>query len=205
VPWQDVGDDDIDFPAWASGNCSADPPAPLSIPASTEILGSWSQSRLALAYFLRRREGRASGEGPNVKTLIYFDPGNMKDFAPPSNGDKIYAAIRGQPAPQTCDWQHPIADLLAAFVQVPGNQIIFVTGDHTAEPDENGKRHYSGLWKYYLAKIWNQPSRGRVRICDYPGMSHEAIIQNFWTIVRNPPASGCPAQSGKQAPRPWHP
>ena len=63
---------------------------------------------------------------------------------------------------------------------------------------------FAGLWKYYLAGLWNQPFASQAQICDYNGMSHEDVLRNFAYTVQNPP-NGCPVASDGQQPVAWNP
>jgi hypothetical protein len=68
--------------------------------------------------------------------------------------------------------------------------------------DANG---YAGLWKYYFAGIWNQPFANRALVCDYSGMDHPGVIDNFYTYVQNT-TGNCPASPSSSYKRTaWNP
>jgi hypothetical protein len=69
--------------------------------------------------------------------------------------------------------------------------LLVLTGA-ASEEKSNGKPTYAGLWKYYLAGIWNQPFAIRAVICDYDNMGHEDVLRNFAYAVNSSIAS-CPS------------
>jgi|GEM_PF-2220622 len=180
----------IAYENWAAGNCS-DALAASTVPSDATTLAGWSLGRLGIVYFLNT----ASQERINkVRTIVLFDPGESKEFAEPSLFDKA----RGR---KTCDWKYDINGMLTRWLSSnDSNRLIVLTG-HVTEEKKDGRSTFAGLWKYYLAGIWNQPFAGRAQVCDYDNMTHNEVMRNFAFVVKSPP-NGCPSGSGLTA---WHP
>lgn len=127
------------------------------MPSSASTLVGWSESRLAPIYFLAANPGRWS----QIHTIVLFDPGDTKDFTGSS-----------------CDSGHgyDINALLADWIlsDPQGNNKLFVFTGERSETDG-----FHGLWTYYFAGIWNQSFASQAIVCDYSGMGHPDILQNF--------------------------
>lgn len=195
---------------WSSGNCSDWKVQQIlqNMPPSVNTLAGWSRGRLGPAYFL---ETATQSQKDQIHTIILFDPGNTNDF---TNGG----------CETDSKYSYDFNSLYANWLQSdPQNRLIIYTGAVTEEspaigPDpqtpiaeqmNNGsitipRFTFAGLWKYYLADIWNQPFAHQAQICDYSGMSHEDVLRNFAYTVQNP-QNGCPVAANGQQPVAWNP
>ena len=178
------------------------------LPPTIDTLAGWSEGRLGPIYYLVA----ATPEQRNrVHTIILFDPGNTIDF---TNG--------------SCDTNHRynINAILADWLSSnPTNRLIIYTGLRSEEGNfgpcpqpfveqlQDGtllqqpcvvNETFAGLWKYYLAGIWNQPFANQAQICDYNGLSHEGVLANFAYTVKKP-ISSCPVAKNGQYPVAWNP
>jgi hypothetical protein len=113
-----------------------------------------------------------------------------------------------------------INSLLSGWLAIdPHNELIVLTGYDSEEHTVNlpiihvglGESHYHGLWNYYLKDLWAMPwsVRSRAQICDYNNLGHEAVLQDFYTIVKqsgdgNRP-NACPSSPQAPSPTAWNP
>ncbi len=177
---------DLNIPAamWVEGNCSTAGAA--NIPRGVETLAGWSLGRLAPLYVLAA-DHRRWGE---VHRIVLFDPGSAQNM---SGCDKAMH-------------DPSVGYLLAEWLSSnPGNHLEVYTGKDTEEAALGaGRFQFGGLWHYYFPQIWNQPFAGQVKVCDYPGAGHAAILEKLaWEVQR--PAAGCKPVDGLSQPIPWHP
>jgi hypothetical protein len=119
-----------------------------------------------------------------VHRIVLFDPGDTGDFAKPSG----WSALIGG---QTCDWQIPIPQLLAKWLQSDASNRLFVLTGAASEEKQNGRSTYAGLWKYYFPAIWDQPFAGRAVVCDYDNMAHETVLTTGYGMVESN-SDSCP-------------
>jgi len=127
------------------------------VPSTANTLVGWSESRLAPIYFLAANHDRWG----QIHTIVLFDPGDTNDF---TNG--------------SCDGAYKINSLLAQWLQSnPQNQLLVFTGERS---ETDG---FHGLWTYYFADIWNQSFANQAIVCDYRGMGHPDVLDNFASYV----------------------
>jgi len=199
--WMNVSDLDFDYPQWASGNCNPLPPGPIQIPASVNTLAGWSVGRLGPIYFLKD----FPGQWPQISNIILFDPGSKSEMEGAEGCDAMLTSP-------------PISQLLVSWLKSPGDhRLLVLTGIRSEDWDAVlkgvgiGKAHFSGLWHYYFSDLWSQPwsVRSRVQVCDYDDLAHEAVLDDFYQIVKATglgiQASGCPVSPAAPNPVPWNP
>ena len=184
-----VADDQWPVGAWSTGHCTTGPAASLAhAPSSIKTLSGWSKGRLGPMYFL---ESAGHARVANVHYIVLFDPGSIGEMSP-------------------CDGSlHPksINTLLAEWLhENGGNKLLVLTGHDSEEHrfGRIGRSYYRGLWHYYFAGIWNKAFAGQALVCDYNNLGHEAVLKDFYGVVRYPP-SGCPVSRLAPGPVPWHP
>ncbi len=199
--WMNVSDLDFDYPQWVSGNCNPLPPVPIYIPTSVNTLAGWSVGRLGPIYFLKDFPGQWS----QINNIILFDPGSKSEM----EGTEGCDAKLTNP---------PISQLLVSWLTSPGDhRLLILTGIRSEDWDAVvkgigiGKAHFSGLWHYYFSVLWSQPwsVRSRVQVCDYDDLAHEAVLNNFYQIVKATglgiQGSGCPVSPAAPLPVAWNP
>ncbi len=179
-----------------------------NLPSTVNTLAGWSEGRLGPIYYLA---AATQEQKDRIHTIILFDPGNTSDF---TNG--------------SCDTnpKYDINTFLADWLRSnPANRLIIYTGLRSEEGNPGpypqpfveqlqdgtllqqpyiNNETFAGLWKYYLAGIWNQPFANQAQICDYNGMSHEDVLANFAYTVQHP-ISSCPVAADGQKPVAWNP
>ena len=96
-----------------------------------------------------------------------------------------------------------LADWLASNAE---NRLIVFTGKDTEDKEfwGLGKSTFAGLWKYYFPNIWQQTFADRAMVCDYDGMEHYQVLDQFRGVVANPPST-CPAAKDGTPAQQWHP
>jgi hypothetical protein len=152
-------------------------------------LAGWSKGRLGVIYYLQEA---GTQRVRDVHRIVLFDPGDLADM----NRDRIKDLIGQGP----CDWKFDTNGLIANWLASDeSNRLIIFAGEKTEHYEGNEPR-YRGIWKYYLAGLWNKPFADRSKICHYEHMDHEAIVPKFGYMVGSMsfdcPPGGSPA---------WHP
>lgn len=179
-----AADHNLGLNEWRSdGICTSS--RAVNIPSGVEILAGWSRGRLGPAYFLDGARARWE----EIHWIILFDPGNASE-------------MQGN-----CDETLDINALLADWLKSnPRNHLVVLAGRRTEEKTFGywGHPDFQGLWKYYLAGIWNQYFAEQALICDYDNMDHEDVLRKFSWIIRNP-LDSCPTADGAPTPVAWHP
>jgi hypothetical protein len=177
---------DLNIPAamWVVGNCATAGAA--NIPRGVETLAGWSLGRLGPIYVLAA-DHRRWGE---VHRIVLFDPGSAANMA---------GCDKAMDDPS-------VGFLLAEWLSAnSSNHLEVYTGHDTEEAAEGvGRFRFGGLWHYYFPQIWNQPFAVQVKVCDYPGAEHRAILEKLsWEVLH--PAPGCKPIPGLASPISWHP
>lgn len=112
------------------------------------------------------------------------DLGSTNEMAKLSLLDRL----RGMEPP--CDLSYDINSLLAGWLQSsPQNQLVVFTSR------DSERNNFGGLWTYYFAGIWNQPFANQALVCDYNGMQHPDVLQNFAGYIGDlllEPMANCP-------------
>lgn len=185
-----AGDTNLKLSQWSAGSCSS-VRAPQKVPLNSNTLAGWSLGRLGPIYFL---DAAPADRVKKVRTIILFDPGSTADFANPP----LWKRVLGK---STCDWHYPINSLLANWLSSnSANRLLILTGADSEEKVD-GHPTYAGLWKYYLAGIWNKPFADRAQVCDYDQMAHLTVLSTFSYIIKKP-VVGCPSGPNLTS---WHP
>lgn len=175
---------DVELEGWKSNVRCETSKAVSAVPAGTTTLSGWSLGRLGPLYFLK-------GAGPDrvaqIKTIVLYDPGNLGEFQ------------------DSCDKSIDVNGLLANWLKGDSDRrLIILTGGTTEDKNAFGTSKFTGLWKYYLAGIWNQSFANRAMICDYDKMDHFEVLNQFRYATRMPPLSCQTAPDGTPAIQ-WHP
>ncbi|HEX9153783.1 MAG TPA: hypothetical protein VF809_03105, partial [Candidatus Saccharimonadales bacterium] len=191
-----VADVNIPFSQWASGGCTSDKVLD-KIPAGVDTLSGWSRGRLGPIYFLQEASPERQKQ---IHNIVLFDPGSTSDMAGKD--------ILGHHFNAGCDLNYDVNSILASWLKSDGsNRLTIIAGNDTemkADPgNPKSNSTFQGLWKYYLADIWNKPFANRAQICDYNSMEHSDTLRNFAWMAKAPQA-GCVAMKGYQLTA-WHP
>lgn len=181
---------------WSAGDCSS-AKAVKGIPDTVDTLAGWSKGRLGPVYFLSEANEQ---QRKQIDNIILLDPGAKSDMA-----RNRVAEIRGR---ITCDWRYNPSRVLADWLKADdSNRLTIVMGSDTEmkedSSDPKSQSTFVGLWEFYLADSWDQPFADRITICDYEGMSHEAIMRNFGDMIKKR-NMGCSALRGYKLMQ-WHP
>jgi hypothetical protein len=177
-----VGDANLKFSEWTAGSCQSKKADDFAGP-NVHTLAGWSLGRLGPVYFLH---AASADRVAKIRTIILFDPGDMNDFE-----GSVWDRLRGK---QPCDVKFDINGLLANWLKSnDANKLIIISGKETKKDD------YAGIWKHYIAGIWNKPFASRAMICNYDGLDHQAALRKYAHIVKSPPP-GCPDGIAS-----WHP
>lgn len=174
LPIETFSDRGIPYSNWTANNCSPEKAVPADFYNSIDTLSGWSIARLGPVYFLA---AATSEQKSQVHKIILFDPGSESNMS-------------------ACDQQYDVNGLLANWLESDEqNQLVIFAGHDTEISD------FAGLWKHYIAGIWNKPFANRATVCDYKSMEHTAVLRNFAGQVRNWSGS-CPAGDDLTV---WHP
>ena len=189
-----VADIDLPFSQWASGNCTSAPPLPLPIPAGVTTLAGWSNGRLGPVYFLKENPDRWS----QISEVILFDPGSRSDMEGTTGCEQKLSPM--------------VSQTLDRWLKSPGqHRLLILSGIRTEDWDYVfshlgvtigvGKAHFDGLWHYYFPDLWSEPwsVRSHAQVCDYDDLAHEAVLDDFFQIVKSTgmgvQGTGCPISS----------
>jgi hypothetical protein len=191
-----IGDLDIPYSQWATGDCTRFQPPRLPLPASINTLAGWSNGRLGPFYYMHNEPAQWS----RIHTIILFDPG-------------YYAQM-------DCDRRlskPSINEILVSWLQTPGNEFLVLAGKDTEDWTHSvagvvwGEAKFTGLWNYYLHGLWYQPQsvRARAIICDYNKLGHDDVLNLFYPIVKATALGfrpeGCPISPSAPNPIRWSP
>jgi hypothetical protein len=132
---------------------------------NVSVLAGWSRGRVGVI-FLLATAGQAKVNAAH--RIVLIDPGNTAEF---TGG---------------CDHNYNVNSLLATWLARSGNELLILTGQSTEEKPyvhgHLGSSTFKGLWKYYLAGIWNKPFANRALICDYALADHQQIMKDAWAL-----------------------
>jgi len=187
---QGVGDVNYEYSRWtvARKECDTSAVKGITLPSTVNTLAGWSLGRLGPIYYLLTHQ-ESWGQ---IQNLILFDPVRLKEIVKEHSCD-------GRLKPS-------VNSLLAGWLlKNPSAHLLVLAGEVTEQ------EHFQGLWRYYLSDIWHQHAtlRGRVLVCNYHRLTHEALFKDFYPLVKatgiGAASSGCPLSPSAPNPVPWHP
>ena len=146
----------------------------------------WSLGRLGPVYTLEATQNNpGGGRWQEIDYILLLDPGN-------------YAELVGN----ACDTQNNRGQLFTKWLKAnPNAKLVVLAGARTGESSHRG---IQALYFDYLRASGGP--RDRVLVCNYDGMAHPAVYNNFKGAMTSPPAlpldhNDCPGTESWA----WHP
>ncbi len=167
-----------DFPSWVSWQNKY-----------IKTASGFSIGRLGPVYMLEQAQGNpGGGRWQEITYILLFDPGNYDDLFVDS-----------------CDTSNNRGQLFTKWLNAnPNAHLVILAGARTAE---GGHKGIQKLYFDYLRSNGVQGARDRVLVCNYDGMGHRAVYDNYKDAMNNPPPAGpltaaiCPGTESWA----WHP